>query len=57
VRDELVDVFEAAGIEQEIDPLARGELARLALPAETVRAPAQLGAPFQAGESVLLPIH
>ena len=33
MRDELVEFFESARIEQEVDPFARGELAGLVLPA------------------------
>ena len=54
VGDELVDFFEGAGIEQEVDPLARGQLACFALPAETILSAAQLGAPLLVSKNVLL---
>ena len=38
MRDELVELFEGAGIEQEIDPLARGQLSCLVLPANALLA-------------------
>jgi hypothetical protein len=44
VRDELVDLLERPGIEEQVDPLAGGELAGLVLAAEPILAAAQLGA-------------
>jgi hypothetical protein len=52
VRDELVDLFERAGVEQQIDPLARGELAGGVLFVEPVLAAAELGAPLETRENV-----
>ena len=47
VRDELVELFERAGIEQEIDPLAGGQLAGFVLAAQPLRAAALLGPAFE----------
>ena len=47
VRDELVDLLERAGIEQQIDPLARGELAAVVLLLQPRFAAAQLGAALE----------
>ena len=47
VGDELVDFLERAGIEQQVDALARGQLARLALAAQPFFTAAQLGAPIE----------
>ena len=52
MRDQLVDLFERPGIEQQVDPLAGGELARLVLPAHAVLAAAQLGAALQVREDL-----
>ena len=43
VGDELVDLLEGAGVEQQLDALARGQLAGVALPAQPLLAAAQLG--------------
>ena len=51
VRDELVDLLERAGIEQEVDALARGQLAGLVLAAQALLAAAQLGAALELGET------
>ena len=56
VGDELVDFFERAGVEQQVDALARGQLAGVALAAETILAPAQLGAPLEIGQVIVM-IH
>src|SRR6185503_2885904 len=56
VRDELVDFFECAGVEQEVDALARRQLAGFALAAETFLAPAQLGPPLEIGQVIVM-IH
>ena len=53
VHDQLVELLEAARIEQQFHPLARGELARVVLAAETLVAAAQLGAAIQIGEDVV----
>ncbi len=53
VRDELVDLFEGAGVEQQLDALARGQLPRFALAAQTFFTAAQLGAPIEIGEDVV----
>jgi hypothetical protein len=47
VRDELVDFLEAAGIEQQVDPLARRELARFVLAAQPVLAASELRAALE----------
>ena len=47
VCDELVDFFEGAGVEQQLDALARGQLAGRALPLEALFAAAELGPPFE----------
>ncbi len=52
MRDELVELLEAAGVEQQLDALARGELARLVLLAHAVGAAAFLGAALQFREYV-----
>src|SRR5437764_2332628 len=52
VRLELVQLDEAAGIEQELDPLARGELSLLVLPVDPFLTAAQLGLGVQRGELV-----
>ena len=54
VGDELVELFERAGIEQQLDPLAGGELAGGVLALEPVGAAAELGAALEIGESRLL---
>ena len=54
VRDELVDLFEGAGVEQQVDALARRQLAGVALAAETVLAAAQLGAPLEVGQVIVV---
>jgi len=53
MRDELVELFERARIEQQIDPFARGQLAGVVLPAQPLLAAAELGAAFQIGEDVV----
>ena len=47
MRDELVDLLERAGIEQQVDALARRELAGVVLPLQPLLAAAQLGAPLE----------
>ena len=47
VGDELVQLDEGAGVEQEVDPLARGELARLVLLGDALGSAAELGLPLQ----------
>ena len=53
MRDQLVEFFEGAGIEQEIDPFARRELARVVLAFEALRPATELGAAFEIGEDVV----
>ena len=53
MRDQLVDFFERAVIEQEVDPLAGGELAAVVLALLSVGAAAQFSAAFEVGESVV----
>ena len=48
--DELVDFFECAGVEQQVDALARRQLAGFALPPQPILAATQLGAAFEIGE-------
>ena len=52
VGDELVELFERAGIEQQLDPLARGQLAGGVLALEPIGAAAELGASLEIGEDV-----
>jgi hypothetical protein len=52
VSDELVDFLEGAGVEQEVDALARGELAGFVLPAAALVAAAQLRKTLELGESI-----
>jgi hypothetical protein len=49
MRDQLVDFFERAFIEQQVDPLAGGELAAVVLALLSVGAAAQFSAAFQVG--------
>ena len=51
--DEPVDLLERPRIEQELDPLAGGELARFVLPAKTLLPATQLGAAIEIGEGVV----
>ena len=53
MRDELVELFEGAGIEEKIDPFAGGELARVVLAFETLVAAAELGTALEIGEDVV----
>jgi hypothetical protein len=52
VGDELVELLERTGIEQQIDALARRQLARLVLAAQPLLAAALLRATFEIGEDV-----
>jgi hypothetical protein len=52
MRDQLVDFFERAGIEQQVDPLAGGQLAGRMLPLDAGLAAAELRAALQIGENV-----
>ena len=52
VGDELVDLVEGAGIEEQIDPLARRELAGVVLPLQPIVAAAALGAALEVREMV-----
>ncbi len=47
VNNELVRLVKRAGIEEQIDPLAGGELAGRMLPVQSLAAAAQLGPPLQ----------
>ncbi len=47
MRDELVDFLEASGVEQQIDPLARGQLAGVVLPLQPIVAAAVLSAALE----------
>jgi hypothetical protein len=53
MRDELVEFLEGAGIEQEVDPLAGGELAGVVLPAQPLLAASELRAALEIGEDVV----
>jgi len=53
VGDELVDLLEGARIEQQLDPLARGQPAAGALLVEPLLAAAQLGAPLEVRENLV----
>ena len=53
VRDQLVDFLERAGIEEELDSLARGQFAGVMLALLPLRAAAQLRAALEIGEHVL----
>ena len=50
VGDELVDLFERAGIEQQVDALARGQLAGVVLLLQPLLAAAELGAALEVVE-------
>jgi hypothetical protein len=50
VGDERVDFLERALVEEQVDALARGQLARLALAAQPLLAPAERGATAPAGQ-------
>ena len=52
MRDELIELFERAGIEQQLDALARRELAGRVLPVEALLAAAELGAALEIVENV-----
>jgi hypothetical protein len=52
MRHELVHLFERAGIEEQVDALARGQLPRGVLPLDPRVAAASLGAPLEICESV-----
>ena len=52
MRDELVDFLEAAGIEQEIDPLAGGQFPGVVLPPRARLAAALLGKPLEGAQSI-----
>ena len=53
VRDELVDLLEGAGVEQQIDALARRQLAGVVLPLHPIGAAAELGAALELLEILL----
>ena len=53
MRDELVDFFEGAGVEQQVDPLTRGQSAAGALFVEPLLAAAELGAPLEVRENLV----
>ena len=57
VGDELVDFFEGAGIEQEIDPLARRQLSRIVLALLARLAASQFGEAFEVCQSVVRICH
>ena len=45
--DELVDLFKRAGVEEQVDALARGELACGALALQALFSPSELGAALE----------
>lgn len=47
MRDELVDLLERPWIEEEVDPLARRQLAGFVLPSQPILAAAELGAALE----------
>ena len=51
VGDQLVDLLERAGIEQQLDPLARGQLAGVVLLRQPFHAAAFFGAAFEITKS------
>src|SRR4029434_2636035 len=55
MRDELVDLFEGAGIEEEVDALARRQLPGFALAAKPFLTAAEFRAPIKIGENVVHP--
>jgi hypothetical protein len=54
VGDELVYFLERAGVEQQVDALARGELARLALAAKPFFTAPELGPPIEILKKILV---
>ena len=54
VGDELVDFLERAGVEQQVDALARRKLARLALAAKPFFTAPELGAPIEILKKILI---
>src|SRR5207244_3715071 len=53
MRDELVELFERARIEQQIDAFAGGEFAGVVLAAQAFVAAAEFGAAFEIGEDLV----
>ena len=53
MRDELVDLFEGPWVEQQVDALARGQLAGCALALEAFFPASQLSAPFEILEPLM----
>jgi hypothetical protein len=53
MRDELVEFFEGAGIEQKVDALAGGQLARGVLAVQSLLAAPELCSALEAGEDVV----
>jgi len=51
------DLDEGALVDQQVDALPRGQLASVAVAAETVLAPAQLGAPLEVGEPLVKELY
>jgi len=52
MRDELVELLERPGVEEQVDALARRELAGLVLASQTVRAAAQLGEALEVSKTL-----
>src|SRR5262249_20343304 len=53
VGDELVELLEGVGIEEQHHPFARGQLARRVLPLEALGSAAPRGPALETGESVM----
>ena len=53
VGDELVEFLERARVEQQIDALARRQLASVVLAAQPLFSPAEFGAALEAGEHLV----
>jgi hypothetical protein len=53
MRDELVEFFEGTGIEQKVDALAGGQLARGVLAVQSLLAAPELCSALEAGEHVV----
>ena len=50
--DQLVDLLEGAGIEQQLDPLARRQLAGVVMAFQALRAAAEFGAALEIGQRI-----
>jgi hypothetical protein len=52
VRDQLVEFFEGPRIEEQVDALARRQLAGVLLPTETVLTAAEFSQPLEFGQPI-----